>query len=126
MSCVTASTCPTKRKRKAWTARKWRDASSRRCACLDPRAGNPVARGPRGENVGRRWAGPRRRPGHDESTEDRTMSPSRAPEDLEEHLTIEELRDTWSLLSQEDRLLAFKMAPYEDAEDFFLSLSARD
>jgi hypothetical protein len=53
------------------------------------------------------------------------MSPSRGPADLEEHLTVEELRDTWSLLSQEDRVLAFKMVPYEEAEDFFLSLSAR-
>src|SRR6185503_18808925 len=54
------------------------------------------------------------------------MSPSRGPADLEEHLTVEELRDTWSLLSQEDRVLAFKMIPYEDAEDFFLELSSRD
>jgi magnesium transporter len=54
------------------------------------------------------------------------MSPSRGPADLEEHLTVEELRDTWSLLSQEDRVLAFKMVPYEEAEDFFLSLSSRD
>ncbi len=54
------------------------------------------------------------------------MSPSRASHDLEEHLTVEELRDTWSLLSQEDRLLGFRMTPYEEAEDFFLELSSRD
>ena len=54
------------------------------------------------------------------------MSPSRAPEPFEEHLSIEELRETWSLLSEEDRVLGFKMAPYEDAEDFFLSLPARE
>jgi len=53
------------------------------------------------------------------------MSP-RAPENFEEHLSIEELRETWSLLSEEDRVLGFKMAPYEDAEDFFLSLPARE
>src|SRR2546425_7998310 len=54
------------------------------------------------------------------------MSPSRTSHDLEEHLTVEELRDTWSLLSQEDRLLGFRMVPYEEAEDFFLELSSRD
>ena len=53
------------------------------------------------------------------------MSPSGTSQ-VEDHLTVEELRDTWSLLSQEDRVLAFKMVPHEDAEDFFLALSARD
>ncbi|MBI1796891.1 MAG: magnesium transporter [Candidatus Eisenbacteria bacterium] len=54
------------------------------------------------------------------------MSPSGATTELPDRLTVDELRDTWSLLSPEDRLLAFKMVPYEDAEEFFLSLSARD
>jgi magnesium transporter len=55
------------------------------------------------------------------------MSPSGAMVELGgDRLTVEELRDTWTLLSPEDRLLAFKMVPYEDAEDFFLSLTARD
>jgi len=54
------------------------------------------------------------------------MSPSGTMIEPGDRLTVEELRDTWSLLSPEDRLLAFKMVPYEDAEDFFLSLSARD
>jgi magnesium transporter len=54
------------------------------------------------------------------------MSPSGATTEPGDRLTVEELRDTWSLLSPEDRLLAFKMVPYEDAEEFFLSLSARD
>ncbi|MGH7731661.1 MAG: magnesium transporter, partial [Candidatus Eiseniibacteriota bacterium] len=43
-----------------------------------------------------------------------------------EQLTIEELRDTWSLLDLEDRLIGFRMVPYQDAEEFFLSLPARD
>jgi magnesium transporter len=53
------------------------------------------------------------------------MSPTGASH-LEEHLTVEELRDTWTLLSDEDRVLAFRMVAHEDAEDFFLALSARD
>jgi magnesium transporter len=54
------------------------------------------------------------------------MSPTRAPQDVEEHLSVDELQATWSLLSQEDRVLGFRMIPYEEAEDFFLALSARD
>ena len=53
------------------------------------------------------------------------MSP-RAPENIQDHLSIEELRQTWSLLDEEDRILGFKMVPYEDAEDFFLSLPSRE
>jgi magnesium transporter len=54
------------------------------------------------------------------------MSPSGIATEPGDRLTVEELRDTWSLFSPEDRVLAFKMVPYEDAEDFFLSLAARD
>ena len=46
--------------------------------------------------------------------------------EIEEHLTVEELRDTWSLLTSEDRVLGFKMIPYEEAEDFFFAISSRD
>src|SRR5258706_6125430 len=54
------------------------------------------------------------------------MTPSPGPMELQERLTVEELRDTWSLLSEEDRVLGFKMIPYEEAEDFFLALSSRE
>jgi magnesium transporter len=54
------------------------------------------------------------------------MSPTRAPHEVEEHLSVDELQSTWSLLSQEDRVLGFRMIPYEEAEDFFLALAARD
>jgi magnesium transporter len=54
------------------------------------------------------------------------MSPSGIATEPGDRLTAEELRDTWSLFSPEDRVVAFKMVPYEDAEDFFLSPSARD
>jgi magnesium transporter len=54
------------------------------------------------------------------------MSPLRETADLGEHLTVEELRDTWSLLTPEDRVLGFRMIPYAEAEDFFLELSSRD
>src|SRR5215470_31051 len=54
------------------------------------------------------------------------MTPTHGPHQVEEHLSVEELRDTWSLLTPEDRILGFRMIPFEDAEDFFLALSARD
>jgi magnesium transporter len=49
--------------------------------------------------------------------EERGASERLAPEDLEEG---------WILFSPEDRLLAFKALPRPEAEDFFLSRSARD
>jgi magnesium transporter len=54
------------------------------------------------------------------------VTPSTPPTDLPEQLSLDELRDTWPLLAPEDRLLGFKMIPYQDAEDFFLSLPSRD
>ena len=41
-------------------------------------------------------------------------------------LTQPELQETWSLLSPDERLTGFKLLTAEDAEDFFLGLSARD
>jgi magnesium transporter len=54
------------------------------------------------------------------------MTPVTPPTDLPEQLSVDELRDTWALLEPADRLLGFRMIPYEDAEDFFLALPARD
>ena len=54
------------------------------------------------------------------------VSPSRGGVESSERLSVDELRDTWSLLEPEDRWVAFRMAAYEDAEEFFLSLNALD
>jgi magnesium transporter len=43
-----------------------------------------------------------------------------------ERLSAEDLRDGWILFAPEDRLLGFGALPRPEAEDFFLSLSARD
>ncbi|MCC6349198.1 MAG: magnesium transporter, partial [Candidatus Eisenbacteria bacterium] len=44
----------------------------------------------------------------------------------EADLAVEDLQETWRILSPEDRLEAFFDLPRADAEDFFLDLSARD
>src|SRR2546428_12453471 len=52
------------------------------------------------------------------------------PPDLEsnvaERLSAEDLLEAWNLLVPEDRLESFKALPRPEAEDLFLSLSARD
>ena len=52
------------------------------------------------------------------------MSPTDAP--AEEPLTLEEIREGWSLFDAEERVEAFKQVLRSDAEDFFLDLSAHD
>ncbi len=52
------------------------------------------------------------------------MSPTDAP--AEEPLTLEEIREGWSLFDTEERVEAFKQLVRNDAEDFFLDLSAHD
>src|SRR5437763_9103108 len=44
----------------------------------------------------------------------------------ESGLAADDLRETWRLLSPEDRLEAFLDLPRPEAEDFFLDLSSRD
>lgn len=51
--------------------------------------------------------------------------PGVEPERSEE-LSLEDLRDAWPLLSNEDRADGFLILPREMAEDFFLESSARD
>ena len=46
--------------------------------------------------------------------------------DLEEPLSIQDLQEAWSLLVHADRVESFRALGRPDAEDFFLSLSARD
>ncbi len=41
-------------------------------------------------------------------------------------LSLEDLWDLWQILSAEDRVYGFRSLPREDAEDFFLSLSAQE
>jgi len=52
------------------------------------------------------------------------------PPDLEsnvaERLSAEDLLEAWQLLVPEDRLESFRALPRPEAEDLFLSLSARD
>jgi magnesium transporter len=43
-----------------------------------------------------------------------------------EPLSAEELRDAWAFLDQEERSDGLRLLPREDAEDFFISLSAHD
>ncbi len=43
-----------------------------------------------------------------------------------ERLSAEDLRDAWLLFTPEDRVLGFGQLPRGEADDFFLSLSARD
>jgi magnesium transporter len=43
-----------------------------------------------------------------------------------EPLSLDEMRDVWPLLAQEDRIQGFLLLPRDEAEDFFFSLSARD
>ena len=52
------------------------------------------------------------------------MSPTDAP--AEEPLTLEEIREGWTLFDTEERVEAFKQLVRNDAEDFFLDLSAHD
>ena len=43
-----------------------------------------------------------------------------------EPLSLGEIRDVWPLLAPDDRIDGFLLLPREDAEDFFIALSARD
>ena len=52
------------------------------------------------------------------------MSPTDAPP--EEPLTLEEIREGWSLFDGEERVEAFKQLIRSDAEDFFLDLTASE
>ncbi len=52
------------------------------------------------------------------------MSPGPDSGVLEERLSPEELRETWPLLSPEDRVMGMKMLPYAEAEEFFFNLAA--
>jgi len=47
-------------------------------------------------------------------------------EDAQERLSADDLSEAWVLLSAEDRLLGFRDLARSEAEDLFLSLSARD
>ncbi len=47
-------------------------------------------------------------------------------QEASERLSAEDLRDAWILLAPEDRRLGFEQLPRGEAEDFFLSLPARD
>ncbi len=49
-----------------------------------------------------------------------------APTSEREPLSVDELRDVWPLLAQEDRIQGFLLLPRDEAEEFFFSLSARD
>ncbi len=51
---------------------------------------------------------------------------ARPEEEEGERLSADELRDAWVLFAPEDRVLGFGQLPRPEAEDFFLSLSARD
>ncbi|MBX3159168.1 MAG: magnesium transporter [Deltaproteobacteria bacterium] len=54
-------------------------------------------------------------------------APSLATEDRsDEQLSVEELRDAWPLLDLDERSDGLRVLPREDAEDFFVSLSAVD
>ena len=53
------------------------------------------------------------------------MTPGDAPP-AEEPLTLDEVKDGWSLFDAEERLDAFHMMPRLDAEDLFLELDAGD
>ncbi len=46
--------------------------------------------------------------------------------ELEDRLSISDLQEAWSLLVPSDRLESFRALDRTDAEDFFLTLSARD
>ncbi|CAN5767579.1 magnesium transporter [soil metagenome] len=48
------------------------------------------------------------------------------PEPSDEELTSEELRDAWPLLDLEERADGLRVLPREDAEDFFIGLTASD
>ncbi len=52
------------------------------------------------------------------------MSPTDAPP--EEPMTLEEIREGWSLFDGEERVEAFKQLVRRDAEDFFLDLTASE
>src|SRR5690242_8892906 len=51
--------------------------------------------------------------------------PTPAPED-DDHLSPDDLRDAWPLLDLEERADGLRVLEREDAEEFFISLSARD
>ncbi|HVZ74347.1 MAG TPA: magnesium transporter [Polyangia bacterium] len=53
-------------------------------------------------------------------------APQTEPTPAPENISDEEVRDTWPLLSQADRVLAFHLMPREHAGDFFLALGSSD
>jgi len=48
------------------------------------------------------------------------------PEPAEDELTLDELRDAWPLLDLDERSDGLRVLPREDAEEFFVALSASD
>lgn len=48
------------------------------------------------------------------------------PEPSDDELTVDELRDAWPLLDLEERADGLRVLPREEAEDFFIGLSASD
>jgi magnesium transporter len=48
------------------------------------------------------------------------------PADDDDHLSLDDLRDAWPLLDLEERADGLRVLEREDAEEFFISLSARD
>src|SRR5258705_7832873 len=54
------------------------------------------------------------------------MPPPNPESNVAERLAAEDLLEAWNLLVPEDRLESFQALPRPEAEDLFLSLSARD
>src|SRR5690242_20726468 len=48
------------------------------------------------------------------------------PAEDDDHLSLDDLRDAWPLLDLEERADGLRVLEREDAEEFFISLSARD
>src|SRR5262249_15781270 len=57
--------------------------------------------------------------------QDTTALAAAAAED-DEALSVDELRDAWPLLDLEERGDGLRVLPREDAEEFFIQLSAKD
>jgi magnesium transporter len=54
------------------------------------------------------------------------MTPGEASADTEEPLTLQDVRDSWLVYDEDDRLLAFRELTRPEAEDLFLGLPAAD
>jgi magnesium transporter len=52
--------------------------------------------------------------------------PAVVPPDDDDVLSVDELRDAWPLLDLEERSDGLRVLPREDAEDYFIALTARD